>query len=328
MRRLLTLGARPSERVALDLRQPVQEAAELVRASLRPPARLMLCLPEAPVPALADPTDILQVVLNLAVNARDAMTGQPGEITVALEPANMADLAGPFAIGTPDPTRPHMCLSITDTGPGIPTDQAAQIFKPYFTTKGDKGTGLGLAVIVSVVGANQGAVRLITAPGRGTSFRVLWPVGAAPVPAEKPVIEGLTGRLDGRTVLVVDDQPEVLAVLTAFLEAAGAEVAPATEPADVVEALRDDPGAWDLPVTDFDMTGMTGAELAEAARALVPDLPVNLVTALAGVAGRHGSAFAAVLGKPMDRRRACVAGRSCDISSKTHGVVCDARSDC
>jgi CheY-like chemotaxis protein len=126
-------------------------------------------------------------------------------------------------------------------------------------------------------------------------------LGAAPQRQETTVIDNLTGRLDGRTILVVDDQPEVLAVLTAFLEAAGAEVAPATDPADVVEALRDDPGAWDLLVTDFDMPGMTGAELADAARRLVPGLPVILVTALAGVAGRHGSAFAAVLGKPVDR---------------------------
>lgn len=301
VKRLLTLGARQSDRVALDLRQPVKEAAELVRASLRAPARLSVRLPEAPVPAMADPTDILQVVLNLAINARDAMAGHPVEITVVLEPATPADLAGPYAIGTPDPFRPHMCLSITDTGPGIPTEQAAQIFKPYFTTKGDRGTGLGLAVVASVVAANQGAVRLITALGKGTSFRVLWPLGAAPLPAEMPLAAGLTGRLDGRTVLVVDDQPEVLAVLTAFLEAAGAEVAPATDPADVVEALRDDPRAWDLLVTDYDMPGMTGADLAKEAHLLVPGLPVILVTALAGVAGRHGSAFAAVLGKPVDR---------------------------
>ena len=301
VKRLLTLGARQSDKVAMDLRHPVREAAELVRASLRAPARLTLHLPEAAVAAVADPTDILQLVLNLAINARDAMVGMPGEITIQLGPATADDLVGPFAVGNLDPSRAHICLSIKDTGPGMTAEQAAQIFKPYFTTKGEKGTGLGLAIVASVVTANLGAVRLITSTGHGTNFRVIWPLDAKTTPTPHPATAGLTGRLDGRTILVVDDQPEVLAVITAFLEAAGAEVAPATDPADVIEALRDDPGAWDLLVTDFDMPGMTGAKLAERAHAMIPGLPIILVTALAGVAGRHGAEFAAVLGKPVDR---------------------------
>jgi CheY-like chemotaxis protein len=100
---------------------------------------------------------------------------------------------------------------------------------------------------------------------------------------------------------VVDDQPEVLAVLTALLEAAGAEVAPSSDPADVVEALRDYPNAWDLLITDYDMPGMTGADLAKAARDQAPGLPVILVTALAGLAGRSKGLFDAVLSKPLDR---------------------------
>ena len=162
VKRLMTLGARPSAKAPLDLRGPVAEAAELIRASIRAPLTLSVSLPETPVTALADATDILQVILNLAINARDAMAGSPGNITLLLTPASAADLAGPFAIGAIDPSRSHVCLTVADTGPGIAATVLAEVFRPYFTTKGDKGTGLGLAVVSSVVTANGGACLLYT----------------------------------------------------------------------------------------------------------------------------------------------------------------------
>ena len=103
-------------------------------------------------------------------------------------------------------------------------------------------------------------------------------------------------------ILVVDDQPEVLDVITAYLEAAGAEVAATTDPFDILDALREEPGTWDLLVTDFDMPSMTGAQLAETAKDIAPGLPIVLVTALAGEAGRSGALFDDVLPKPIDRQ--------------------------
>lgn len=301
VKRLLGMGARPADRRLLDLRQPVREAADLVRASLKPPHRLSLSLPDGPLEVIADPTDILQIVLNLAINARDAMHGRVGEIAIVLDEASASDLAGPFAIGAIDASRRHVCLTIVDTGPGMAAELAARAFQPYVSTKGDEGTGLGLAIVASVVSANGGAIHLETAPGRGACFTVLWPIDGNEPPVDRVPVAGLTGRLDGRTILVVDDQKDVLDVLTAMLEAAGAEVAPSTEPADILAAIEGDPGAWDLVVTDFDMPGMSGADLAAAVRARAPRIPVILVTALAGIAGRSGARFDAVLAKPVDR---------------------------
>lgn len=301
IKRLLAMGARPADRQALDLRLPVREAVDLARASLKAPHRLTLSLPDAAINVTVDPTDILQVVLNLVINARDAMGAQAGEIVVSLTKATGDDLAGPFAVGRLDTSRCHVCLSVADTGPGMSPDLAARVFQPYVSTKGDKGTGLGLAIVASVVTSNGGAVRLETGPEHGTRMSVLWPISQTEAVVDSGPIGELTGRLDGRMILVVDDQKDLLDVLTAMLEAAGAEVAPSTEPADILAAIESDPDDWDLIITDFDMPGMTGADLAEAVQAVAPRVPVILVTALAGIAGRAGARFDAVLAKPVDR---------------------------
>ncbi|WP_300587758.1 ATP-binding protein [Marivita sp.] len=299
----MTLGARQSSRINLDLRRPVEEAADLIRSSLHSAARLTVTVPETPVEALADPTDVLQLLLNLGINARDAIADSPGAISIRLSSASCHVPTGAMAVGRVDPARRYACLTVEDTGPGMPPDVASRILTPYFSTKGDLGTGLGLAVVSSVIEDNGGALSLTTELGKGTKFEVFWPIDMVeqPVAPDDPDFEG-TGRLDGRMILVVDDQPEVLDVITAYLEAAGAEVAATTNPEDVLDALRDDPDTWDLLVTDYDMPGMTGAELTEAAKAIVPNLPSILVTALAGEAGRSGALFTAVLSKPIDRQ--------------------------
>jgi PAS domain S-box-containing protein len=316
VRRLLTMGARPTERHPIDLRQPVRDAVELARASLKLQHRLSLTMSAAPVEVVADATDILQVILNLVVNARDAMGGEPGEIAVSLAHAEAGDLVGPFSIGEADPLRAYALIQVADTGSGMEPDLAARVFKPHVSTKGEKGTGLGLAIVSSVVMSNGGAVRLETAPGQGARFSILWPMGDREMPPDAGPVAGLTGSLAGRTILLVDDQKDVLDVLTAMLEAAGAEVAPSTEPADVLAAVQDDPQAWDLVITDYDMPGMTGAELAATLRATVPAMPVILVTALAGVAGRDGAAFDAILAKPVDRNALVAAAESAILRAK------------
>lgn len=303
VRRMLTLGSRQPEPVLLDLRKPIREAADLLRAGLRAPLQLRLELAREPVIALADPTDILQIVLNLAINARDAMDGRAGYIRISVDRAAPADLGGGFTIGKVDPAGRYQKISISDQGNGMDAETAKRIFQPYYTTKGDKGTGLGLAVVGSILRANNGALRLETAPGEGTRFCLFWPAEAMTGKAgpTEDLIPMRARRLDGKAVLLVDDQPDVLAVLAAFLESAGAEVAATDDPLNVLEALEEFPDAWDLLVTDFDMPGLTGAQLAERAKAIAPTLPVVLVTALAGVADRSADVFSAVIGKPVGR---------------------------
>lgn len=302
VKRLLTLGARQSELVKLDLRNPVREAAELVRSSLRAPTRLSLKIPDDAVEAMADPTDVLQVLLNLAINARDALEETAGTISIGIDAPDYPENVTEMSIGWLDPSRRYARLTVADNGPGMPPDVASRVLTPYFSTKGDQGTGLGLAVVSSVIEDIGGAMLMTTETGRGTSFDVYWPVDAVEVDqSSAPPQKDTTGRLDGKMVFVVDDQLEVLEVITAYLEAAGAEVAASTDPADIVEVLKEDPDCCDLLVTDYDMPTMSGAQLAEAVKAIAPKLPILLVTALAGEARRSSTLFTNVMAKPIDR---------------------------
>lgn len=334
VRRFLSLGQRQSNRSRIDLRALLHEAADLVRAGLRNRTRLTLALPPEPVWVEADPTDILQVVLNLVINARDAIATAPPremgyEITLALGAPDPAQLAGPFAAGAPGAGQGYVALTVSDNGPGIAPETQARVFQPYFSTKGAAGTGLGLAIVTGVLAANHGAVALASAPGAGTRFTVLWPIEArdlaeAPAAPTAATAGALTGCLTGRTVLVVDDHADVLRVLSAFLEQAGAEVVPCADPRDALAALRDDPTLWDLLVTDFDMPHLTGADLGQAANELAPDLPVLLISALPDWRSRMTRAtprFASVLGKPLARNDFLTAAEAAMRSAEAADAV-------
>ncbi len=303
--RLLDVGARRAERRETDLGALLADAADLLRASSPKRVDLRLDLPEAPLRLELDPTDILQIVLNLGINARDAIGPAQGEIALALRPATPEDLARRLRIGHLDPGRPYIAIVVADTGSGMSEEQAAEVFAPYFTTKGAAGTGLGLSVVASIVSANDAALALDTAPGEGARFTVLWPAGAAPAaaaPAPAAPLPAGGASLAGETVLVAEDAGPVLGVITAILERAGAEVGGCEDPRDALAALEEDPGAWSLLVTDYDMPGLTGAELAEAARRAAPDLPILLCSALPDWRGRagKGALFDAAIGKPVE----------------------------
>jgi signal transduction histidine kinase len=310
VRRLLNLGSRKASVQRIDLRDPVREAADLARAGLPRGIVLETDLPDDACPADADPTEIVQIVLNLAINARDAMRQGGGRILVALAAAEPG--ATEFAVGAMAPDQRCWRIVVADTGPGMTPDVAALVFKPYFSTKGAGGSGLGLASVRSLVASVGGAVRLITEPGEGARFEIFWPLemrapDAAPVSGlsrpSQPVLARVQA-LQGRRILLVDDAEDLLEVLTGFLEAAGALVAATTDPQDALEVLAEDPQSWDLVITDFDMPGLTGADVAHAVKAANPGLPVLLVTALPDWQSRARSAdFTGVLGKPVTGRQ-------------------------
>lgn len=302
--KLLALGSRKPDLKAIDLRHVLSGVRDLVKPSLSDARqRIELDLPAAPLLAMADETELMQVVLNLVLNARDALpSGREGRIDLALLPAGAHPPVGEVVVGR-IPAGPAALIRVSDTGCGIPPDEQLQVFQPFFTRKGDAGTGLGLAVVAGIVANAGGAIALFSRPGEGTIFELFWPLesDSSPQPAKVPFQAADADVLAGKAVLVVDDNPAVVETMVAMLEHAGAEPGPCLDPADAITAVQEDPLAWDLVITDYDMPGMTGAALAQALRGLRTNLPLLLLSALPRAYQQQtadADLFDAVLTKP------------------------------
>ncbi|MEM6932706.1 MAG: PAS domain-containing protein [Pseudomonadota bacterium] len=319
--RLLDLGARKRAHGQIDLRLATEEAAGLVQAGLTSMIKLFVSVPDEPVIAEADPTDILQVLLNLGINARDACPEQGGEIEISLE-AVAGDEDLDLSIGALDPARRYARLQVSDTGAGISAENIPKILSPYFSTKGADGTGLGLAVMSSIIKRAGGAARVDSALDVGTTFEVFWPLGPSEdqVRQHQSILPQITAKnaLAGRMVLVCDDAELVAQVIAGTLEQAGAETAICTDPLDALDAIQEDPEAWDLLVTDFDMPSMSGAELSVAIRQGGSTIPIILVSALDQPASTRAT-FAAVLEKPVEAEKLIATAHAAIMAGKEQG---------
>jgi len=301
--KLLSLGQRETSIRRFDLRETLVGVRDLVKASLADPQhRIDLNVPDGPVEIDADATEAMQVVLNLALNARDALSlGQAGSIQMRLLPHASVEPKGRVLIGSlPEKA---ILIEVSDTGGGIASADMPKVFEPFYTRKGDDGTGLGLAVVSGIVAGIGGAISVRSEQGEGTMFEVWWPVSNAPRSPEcadtHPVSQEET--LAGKTVLVVDDNATVVDTLVAMLEDAGAEPGPCLDSRDALSAMCEDPDGWDLVITDHDMPGMDGVQLTKWLRAVRENVPVLLLTALPQAYGRRAGdpdLFDGILGKP------------------------------
>jgi PAS domain S-box-containing protein len=233
---------------------------------------------EAEAMVLADPVQLEQVMMNLCINARDAVGGR-GRIRLAV--AQCAEARGVCASCRADVVGAGVELSVADDGPGIAPEVLERMFEPFFTTKEvGQGSGMGLAMVHGIVHEHGGHVLVDTGPG-GTCFRVHLP--ALAVAPESPAASpdaAPAGRLAGK-VLLVDDEGVVAGFLQELLETWGLEVRLAHDGKIAYELLRAEPARFDAVLTDQTMPRMTGLELARAVRGLRPDLPVLLVTGYA-----------------------------------------------
>ncbi len=234
-------------------------------------------------PLSADPTQIHQVLLNLCMNARDAM---PDGGSIRLRAANFR--AGPkFAAMNLDARPgPYVRLEVEDTGSGMSPETLESVFDPFFTTKEvGKGTGLGLSTALSIVTGHGGFINVRSKVGRGSVFRIYLPVDGdiqrqrvAPPQAAAAAIPGGGGR----RILLADDEPAILEIARLTLENHGYRVVTAVDGAEALARFRENPAAIDAIVTDMMMPHMDGDGLISELRKLRPDLPI---VATSGVAG-------------------------------------------
>jgi PAS domain S-box-containing protein len=275
----------------VDLNRIVAGMGALLQSTMGATIRIDMRRSPELWPALADASQIELVLLNLAINARDAMPADATEAggTITITTANVS-LGEPQQPEAPPPGE-YAMVSVADTGTGIPPAILDKVFDPFFTTKEvGKGSGLGLSQVLGVVQQLGGGVHIDTRRGAGTSVSVYLPRvrvraadrkrGEAP---PRAVLQGNENRR-GRIILLVDDDSDVRAVTSAMLDAAGYQVVEASSSADALECLERQGGDVALMVADIAMPGMSGIELAGAARRTRPELPVVFVTGFAGAA--------------------------------------------
>jgi CheY-like chemotaxis protein len=236
--------------------------------------------------------------MNLAVNARDAMPSG-GRVGLSIRDVEVDEAIALHQSNLPP--GPYVALAVSDTGCGMSPDTAAHIFEPFFTTKEQgKGTGLGLSTVYGIVEQSRGHIRVESEVGRGTTFTIHLPRVEEPLAASgQPADAARRLRTTSRTVLVVDDEPEVLELAAEILKRVGYSVLEAADGAAALEVARRHDGEIHLLVTDMVMPGLSGRDLADRLRALRSALPVLYISgyvqdasARATLASEH-SAFVA-----------------------------------
>jgi PAS domain S-box-containing protein len=290
------------ERVPVDLGVVIGEALRLLRATL--PATIAIRQNLAPGAgwALADPSQIHELVIHLGTNAAHAMEDSGGLLEVTLGTVDLdAEAAAYYSNITPGG---YLMLTVSDTGRGMDPATLERVFDPYFTTKEvGKGSGLGLAVVHGIVRRHMGAITVQSTPGKGTVFSVYLPrleSDTKAISEKTETIPSGTGR-----ILFVDDEEELAKVWPRMLQQLGYDVLAKTSSVEALQAFRAQPEEFDLVMTDYTMPDMTGEQLAREVLKVRPDVPIVLCT---GFSEKINEEKAKALGitefvsKPLDLR--------------------------
>jgi len=294
----------PTSRQVISIPSIAEESVRLLRAGLLGGTRIE-CHCAADTPSiLADSAQLTQVLLNLGGNAAQAMEDRPGTVDVRVEGVTLDETSARPELGL-RPGR-YARIVVSDTGHGMDAATQRRIFEPFFTTRPPgKGTGLGLSVVHGIVQGHAGAIVVHSEPGKGSRFELYFPsandAAAAPdtIEAARPAAEGR-----GRHILYIDDDQPQLFASKRMMERWGYRVSAYFEQREALDAVLSGKLRVDLVVTDFNMPGTSGLEIARAIRDALPDLPVIMVSGYINDALRTQAAAAGVrelIAKPQDR---------------------------
>lgn len=258
--------------VPLDLNQHLKDLVKLLAETFPRNITFNFALEENLPPLLADPNQLQQIVLNLCVNARDAM---PNGGTITLTTQHLSGAAVPAAMPS---RRPCACLRVTDTGTGMPPEVRERIFEPFFTTKGaNKGTGLGLAVVYGIVASHEGCIDVESEVGVGSTFRVCLPFAEACLPS---AMAARPAEFPGGTesILVIDDEAALRQLLETSLSRKGYSVTTARDGLEAIDILGRMEQRFDIVLLDMNMPGATGIEVLKVLKITHPDTRVLVIT--------------------------------------------------
>jgi PAS domain S-box-containing protein len=274
-RQLLSLARnRPLTRQVIDLTTHIPKMAEMLRSSLRGDINLRISVGSNVGAVEADIGELEIAILNMAVNARDAMpTG--GQFVIDVREADRESQPVPLPPGR----RGYVAISAQDNGTGMPADVIARAFEPFFTTKTlGSGTGLGLSQVFGFAKSSGGSAHIASQPGEGTCITIFLPVTDKKDHTVSSVDGEIPLRLLSGRVLLVDDNEEVMTVTKAMISAMGLEVETVNSAAKALERLADDPVRFDLLLTDVVMPDMNGVDLAHLVHGLHAELPIVLMS--------------------------------------------------
>ena len=275
VQQILTFARQKDGEFKLMQMQPmVKEAIKLIRSTIPTTIEIEQNIQTNCKPVKADPTQIHQIVMNLATNAYHAMEEKGGKLTIILKEIEFTE---------DDPIIPditsgvYACLTIQDTGIGMNKELTQKIFEPFFTTKGKgKGTGMGLSVVHGIVKNMSGAIQVYSEPGKGAQFNIYLPV----VQTRSERLTDITEPLQSGNehILLVDDEVAIIEMEQAMLERFGYRVTTRSSSIDALEAFRSNPDKFDLIITDMAMPNMAGDKLSEEINQIRPDIPILLCT--------------------------------------------------
>jgi two-component system, cell cycle sensor histidine kinase and response regulator CckA len=278
VRQILDFSRRtPVEPVETDLTGFIVRIAALLRRTLPDHTTLALDLPSRRISARADASQLQQVLMNLVINARDAMP-KGGEVRIGVGELTLKARQRPSVEGMLPGD--YVVISVSDTGVGIPEDVLPYIFEPFFTTKPQgEGVGLGLAQVYGIIQQHDGYIGVQSKPGLGTTMTIYLPqrLALTPAPSHRSEPSGVVAEGSGEVILVAEDEDSVRVICQRLLERMGYHVLVAQNGREALEVYRD-AGQVDLILTDMVMPEMGGRELAEAARAINPHQAIVFMT--------------------------------------------------
>jgi DNA-binding response OmpR family regulator len=276
--RLLAFSRRQSlDSKPTDIGNLIHSLEDLLRRTMSESIEVEIVSAAPLPPALVDANQLESAIINLAINARDAMP-DGGRLTLSCEEQELDEAFCARNLGV-TPGR-YVVVAVSDTGVGMDADTLEKVFDPFFTTKPiGQGTGLGLSMVYGFAKQSNGLVRIHSTLGVGTSVRIFLPVADA-APEDDMVEKAPIHHGDGQSVLLVEDDESVRLLVRDVLEELGYR---ATEAADGQQAVRilEEGQRFDLMISDVGLPGMNGRQLAEIAREHLPDLPVLFVTGYA-----------------------------------------------
>ena len=276
VKQILSISRQTEQKpILMQLGPIVKECLKLLRASFPATIEIQQDIDAENDWILADPTEIYQVVMNLCTNASHAMADKDGILSVKLDTVELEAELSAYANNIKPGA--YARLSIHDTGYGMSPEVMERIFEPYFTTKEvGEGTGLGLALVHSIVQASGGGITLASEPGKGSTFAVYFPRieeqedGEA---EEAPPLQKGKGR-----ILMVDDEVDIVNAAKIILEQSGYDVLTFSNSLEAWQTFQADPDRFDLLISDLTMPRLTGLELAKNILSLRPDLPIIICT--------------------------------------------------